>query len=404
MGHSALRNPIYYSDPVASSSNASSNASNNGASSNASSNASNNEYNNDYDVFVNYHGPKVKKTLASHLQCCLSRNGLRVFPYQQELQCCDNFNSEIDMESFPKAAVHIAIFSTNYAESSKHLNELVRMVQSGSTVIPVFYDVKVSDVRWAKEGNGVYAQALRTLQDQKRFDPNTIGQWSEALFDVAAKSGFELDTYNRDEGKMVYKIVKRVLKKLKYHVSYDVFINHRGPDVKHTFASHVYHCLRAHGLRVFLDIEELQKGKTTTPQIERAIQRSSVHVAILSKNYAQSIWCLHELSLMLQSGSPIIPVFYGVEPSDLHSTHGNYSICLNELEQQKTHDYKTGKTVRRHDPSQITKWRSALLDVSKIEGFNLQECNRDEGKLVHLLVQKVLSEIVTQNAAKHPTS
>lgn len=381
----------------------------------SSSNASNDEYNYDYDVFVNYHGLKVKKTVASHLQRCLSRNGLRVFPDQQELQCCDNFNSQIDMERvFPKAAVHIAIFSTNYAESSRCLNELVLMVQSGSTVIPVFYDVKVSDLRWTKEGNGVYAQALRTLQDQKIFDsetleekalyyPNTIGQWRKALFDVAGKSGFELDTYNRDEGKMVYKIVKRVLKKLKYHFTYDVFINHRGPDVKDTFASHLYHCLRAHGLRVFLDIEELQKGETITPQIERAIQRSSVHMAIFSENYAQSIWCLHELSLMLQSGSTIIPVFYGVEPSDLQSTHGKYNICLNELEQQKTYDYQTHETVPRHDPSKITNWRSALLDVSKIDGFNLQECNRDEGKLVHRLVQKVLSEIVTQNAAKHPT-
>lgn len=380
----------------------------------SSSNASNNECNDDHcDVFVNYHGLKVEKTLASHLQRCLSRKRLRVFPDQQELQCCDNFNSQIDMErAIPKAAVHIAIFSTNYAESSRCLNELVQMVQSGSTVIPVFYDVKVSDLRWTEAGNGVYAQALRTLQDEKIFDsqtleekalyrPSTIGQWRKALFDVAGKSGFELDTYNRDEGKMVDKIVKRVLKKLKYHVTHDVFINHRGPDVKHTFASHLYHCLCAHGLRVFLDTEELQKGESITDQLERAIQRSSVHVVILSQRYAESAWCLDELSLMLQSGSTIFPVFYHVEPFDIR--HGYYNECLKELGWKITYDYQTHGAVPRHDPSKIENWRSALSVVSQIPGFMLQQYNGDEGKLAHRLVQKVLSEIVTQNAAKHPT-
>lgn len=356
----------------------------------SSSNASNNECNDyHYDVFVNYHGLKVEKTLASHLQRCLSRNRLGVFSDQQELQCRDNFNSQIDMErAIPKAAIHIAIFSTNYAESSRCLNELVQMVQSGSTVIPVFYDVKVSDLRWTEAGNGVYAQALRTLQDEKIFDsetleekalycPSTIGQWRKALFDVAGKSGFELDTYNRDEGKMVDKIVKRVLKKLKYHVTHDVFINHRGTDVKHTFASHLYHCLHAHGLRVFLDTEELQRGESLADQIERAILRSSVHVAIFSEHYAESSWCLKELSLMVQSGSTIIPVFYGVNPSDL--CHGRYSICLNQLE-HKTYNH-----------SKIQNWRHALSVVSDLRGLELQQYNWDEGKLAHRLVQAVLS-------------
>lgn len=368
----------------------------------SSSNASNNECNDDhYDVFVNYDGVKVEKTLASHLQRCLSRNRLRVFPDQQELQSCDNFNSQIDMErAIPKAAVHIAIFSTNYAASSRCLNELVQMVQSGS-IIPVFYDVKVSDLRWTDTQNGVYAQALRTLQDEKIFDSETLGRWRKALFDVAEKSGFVLDTYNRDEGKMVDKIVKRVLKKLKYHVTHDVFINHRGPDVKYTFASHLYHSLCARGLRVFLDTEELQKGESITDQLKRAIQRSSVHVVIFSKNFAESSWCLDELFQMLESGSTIIPVFYHVKHSDL--TRGYYSECLNHLEQKTTYDYQTHETVPRHDPSKIQNWRSALLDVSQKPGFNLEQYNWDEGKLAHRLVQKVLSEIVTQNAAKHPT-
>jgi hypothetical protein len=39
---------------------------------------------------------------------------------------------------------------------------------------------------------------------------------------------------------------------------YDVFLNHRGPDVKTTLASHLYYRLEEHGLRAFFDKQELR--------------------------------------------------------------------------------------------------------------------------------------------------
>jgi len=105
---------------------------------------------------------------------------------------------------------------------------------------------------------------------------------------------------------------------------YDVFLNHRGPDVKKTFASDLYRRLKAHGLRVFLDQQELQKGEKLTCQIEGAIRAASVHIAIFSPNHAESKWCLDELLLMLESmrdkGYKILPVFFRVKPSELRWT------------------------------------------------------------------------------------
>jgi hypothetical protein len=83
---------------------------------------------------------------------------------------------------------------------------------------------------------------------------------------------------------------------------YDVFLNHRGPDVKKTLASHIYLRLKQQGLAVFLDQQELQEGENMTPQIEGAIRTASVHVAIFSPRYAESSWCLKELEQMLESG------------------------------------------------------------------------------------------------------
>ena len=65
---------------------------------------------------------------------------------------------------------------------------------------------------------------------------------------------------------------------------FDVFINHRGSDVKRTLATDLYHRLRKHELRYFLDQSELQEGENITPQIEGAIETASVHVAIFSAN------------------------------------------------------------------------------------------------------------------------
>ena len=65
---------------------------------------------------------------------------------------------------------------------------------------------------------------------------------------------------------------------------FDVFINHRGNDIKRTLATDLYHRLRKHELRYFLDQSELQEGENITPQIEGAIETASVHVAIFSAN------------------------------------------------------------------------------------------------------------------------
>jgi hypothetical protein len=155
---------------------------------------------------------------------------------------------------------------------------------------------------------------------------------------------------------------------------HDVFINHRGPDTKKTFASYLYHRLLSHGFTVFLDLEELEEGLPFPSQIEGAIQTASVHVAVFSSTYAESPWCLKELLLMLKSGAPIIPVFYHVEPSELRWTqnkNGLYGKALHNLQMKKTKDPQTDMTVPRYDPATIQNWRNVLSSVADISGFDL---------------------------------
>eukprot|EP00253_Pinus_taeda_P008147 PITA_08147 len=190
---------------------------------------------------------------------------------------------------------------------------------------------------------------------------------------------------------------------------YHVFLNHRGPDVKKTFVSHLYNGLTAHGLQVFLDKEEMQKGEKITDEIDGAIRAACIHLAIFSPNYCQSPWCLNELLLMLEmklkKGSTILPIFFHVKPTELRWTEGGkgvYAQSLSSLQEKRTSDSQP-----RHDSDIIGKWKQALHDVAGISGFELDEApyNGDEGKLLADVVEEVLKVVpkIPLHVAKYPT-
>lgn len=183
---------------------------------------------------------------------------------------------------------------------------------------------------------------------------------------------------------------------------YDVFLNHRGPDCKETFATDLYNCLRRYGLGVFLDKEELQKGDRLDSQIEGAILKAAVHVAIFSKTYAKSSWCLNELVLMLRSGATILPIFYGgVKPSHLRWVEGNpagpYAQDLHDLERQTTN----GKP--RYHQDTVKEWGRALSQAAGISGFELEKYESEQHPIFPQIVKEVLKNVKKPvYVAEHP--
>lgn len=329
-----------------------------------------------YDVFISCRAGVLKK-LVSHLYHRLLPHGLRVFLVKEE--------SEVPLieDIIRTATLHIPIFCPDYRKSRWCLNELVLMCESKKPIIPVFYHVIPAKIRRSGSRGATSEDRL------PRTDEDTMGKWRNALTEVTGIDGFVLDDYNRDEGQLVSQVVEQVLKMSKDNLDYDVFINHRGPDVKKTLASYLYHCLVAHGLRVFLDIEEMQEGVSLTSQIKGAIRTAFIHIAIFSSRYAESSWCLDELVLMLESGSTIIPIFHTVKPSDLTSETGKYAQQLCDLEKKTDQEGKP-----RYDLSTITKWKTALSDVDKSTEFDLEHYDSDEGLLADVVMQRVLSEEV----------
>lgn len=167
--------------------------------------------------------------------------------------------------------------------------------------------------------------------------------------------------------------------------TYQVFINHRGPDTKKKLASLIYHRLISCGLRVFLDKDELVTGDTVCPAIRKAIRSSSVHICIFSERYAESRPCLAELCWILNSSHEpaIIPVFCDVEPHDLRNIgQGPYALAFQEHQRK-------GKVA----VAVMKEWKEALRKTADISGLVFKTNESEHGVFLEQIVKIVLREV-----------
>ncbi|KAH9288682.1 hypothetical protein KI387_032799, partial [Taxus chinensis] len=173
---------------------------------------------------------------------------------------------------------------------------------------------------------------------------------------------------------------------------FDVFISHRGPDVKTTLATQLYLSLRKKRYRAFLDVEEIKGGDSISGTIQNAICSSSVQIAIFSRGYAESKWCLDELLLMLEQNKALfIPVFYEMAPWELrYIDKGAYAKAFSEFQRKERNLHK------------LDDWKRALLSASNIPGYDLSHYGHD-------LCDKIVSAVVKEmqkrrpiHVAKHP--
>ncbi|KAG7944414.1 hypothetical protein I3843_15G100900 [Carya illinoinensis] len=109
--------------------------------------------------------------------------------------------------------------------------------------------------------------------------------------------------------------------------THDVFLSFRGEDVRQKFISHLYHALYKRGINTYID-DKLEKGDEISQALFQAIEGSMISIIILSKNYAESRWCLNELLKILECMETVkqivLPVFYDVDPSNVRHQKGSF--------------------------------------------------------------------------------
>ncbi|GLJ34590.1 hypothetical protein SUGI_0695700 [Cryptomeria japonica] len=123
------------------------------------------------------------------------------------------------------------------------------------------------------------------------------------------------------------------------------------------------------------------------------MRSASLHLAIFSKNYAQSPWCLAELSFMLKTGTQIVPVFYHIQPDDdVRYARGAFADAFSKYEVKS-----------RHTPEKLQEWKNALYHVSYITG-HIVDTEDDEVGVLKNIVNCVLKVMKTVPfvVAKHP--
>ncbi|XP_054786667.1 disease resistance protein Roq1-like [Prosopis cineraria] len=171
-----------------------------------------------------------------------------------------------------------------------------------------------------------------------------------------------------------------------YKWTYDVFISFHGEDTRLGFIGHLREALRQRGIHVFKDDEGIRTGEGITAALFKAIGESRVAIIVFSKKYANSTFCLEELSKILEcfkeEGRLIYPVFYYVDPSELRRPRRSYAKALVRLEER----FKDNK-------EKVQKWRLALSLAAELKGCHLKPKIANEQEHIAGIVSEVSNRI-----------
>ncbi|KAG6675690.1 hypothetical protein I3842_15G116100 [Carya illinoinensis] len=177
--------------------------------------------------------------------------------------------------------------------------------------------------------------------------------------------------------------------------NHDVFLSFRGEDVRQNFISHLYQALYQRGINTYID-NNLERGEEISPTLFKIIEGSMISIIILSKNYAESRWCLDELLKILDCKETIkqivLPIFYDVKPSEVRHQKEDFGKAFTKLSE------------RIKDNIKVLEWKAAMKKLADLSGFPLTNF-RNESELIHTIIQWVDLRMVNHTSlhvAKYP--
>ncbi|PWA56092.1 disease resistance protein (TIR-NBS-LRR class) family [Artemisia annua] len=149
--------------------------------------------------------------------------------------------------------------------------------------------------------------------------------------------------------------------------TYNVFLSFRALDQK--------------GISTFKDDKMLGGGKQISPELFKAIEESRIAVVVLSKNYANSSWCLEELTKIMechdQMGQKVLPVFYHVDPSIVRKQKRSFASAFRE------HKVKFNREMDK------VNWKKALTRVTNLSGYHISPDCGGEAAIINKIIEEV---------------
>ncbi|KAF3788971.1 Toll/interleukin-1 receptor-like protein [Nymphaea thermarum] len=143
------------------------------------------------------------------------------------------------------------------------------------------------------------------------------------------------------------------------YFEFDAFLSFKQEDTGDLLAGLLYEALVDRGVLTVFDEEDAKKEMNIN-RLHTCIEVSKVFVPIFSINYAQSRWCLQEIAKMVECRRCIVPVFLGVDPSEVRYQTGTYGSYFAHHEV-----YESEEEVKR--------WRQALKEAGSYPGFHFSK-------------------------------
>ncbi|XP_076935073.1 putative 2' cyclic ADP-D-ribose synthase BdTIR [Bidens hawaiensis] len=133
------------------------------------------------DVFINHRGIDTKKNIVGLLYNHLMRANIRPFLDSKTMKPGDKLSEKID-NAITECKVGIVVFSPRYCQSYFCLDELARITEAKKTVMPVFCDVKPSELM---------------VKDHWRYSKHELDRFKWALEEAKYTVGL---TFNSSSG------------------------------------------------------------------------------------------------------------------------------------------------------------------------------------------------------------
>ncbi|KAG6726904.1 hypothetical protein I3842_02G103000 [Carya illinoinensis] len=99
-----------------------------------------------HQVFINHRGPDTQRNISGLLHDHLLRHGLRPFLDYRNLKAGEKLQEKINT-AIRDCKVGVLVFSPRYCESFWCLHELALLMEYQKRVVPIFYNVKPSQLR-----------------------------------------------------------------------------------------------------------------------------------------------------------------------------------------------------------------------------------------------------------------
>ncbi|KEH28842.1 disease resistance protein (TIR-NBS-LRR class), putative [Medicago truncatula] len=146
----------------------------------------------------------------------------------------------------------------------------------------------------------------------------------------------------------------------------DVFVSFRGEDIRHGFFGHLVIAFPRKQINAFVD-EKLKRGDDMSHSLVEAIEGSPI--SLCKEKYGQIV----------------IPVFYGVDPTNVRHQKKSYENAFAELE-------------KRCNSSKVQIWRHALNTSANLSGIKSSDF-RNDAELLEEIINLLLKRL-----SKHPVN